>query len=285
MAARKATTDIIPPRAQTTIPTPTTPSTPPRSPSTDLNATTSSLAATRIADRFAGFHSALEETKLQKRLQEDARSNSILLRLDSMEKTFKEEAKKRQEQMRALQTLFDSRISAAVESLQTQITAITSPYTVAIERLTNRVESMERTVAEQQVRVTTELAQSTQGIGKQFSDLHSAISEERTTRVDREAMVLKKISDESYKLQERVNQERVNRESALTQLSSEFTVSASARKKSDERFQSKILDDITQFKQTLAEERAAREQAEAHLLAAIEDVVHNLQGAVQIANS
>lgn len=174
-----------------------------------LSTASAAQVASRVADRFAGFHSSLEEGKLQRRQEEESKLIAVRDRVQKCEQMVTSETKKRQEQVRALQTTFESKLISAIEGLQAELRERVEPLTAAIEQLASRVSTLEAAVEEQRHRSTTELDQTTAAIVRQVSDVQASIDLERTARLERETFVVKKFGDEVFKLQDRIDAEKV----------------------------------------------------------------------------
>ena len=63
------------------------------------------------------------------------------------------------------------------------------------------------------------------------------MEDERVSRLEREAQTLKRVGEDIYRLQERIEQEKAQREGSLHSLQSEINEIAGGRNLSDEKFQ------------------------------------------------
>jgi hypothetical protein len=187
------------------------------------------------------------------------------------------EVRRRAEGQKALQQLVDARAKEIAQVVEQKVTERMIALHKTIDGLTKRVDVLGRELAverEKNVRLTQELKfQATQGL----SEVKNALEQERAQRVEKEAMLGRKLSEDVFRLQERLDVERHARDTMVATVREELAGVAKQRHKADAQLVQGLLEDIKATKAQLAAERNEREQGEEHLAAALNDVVRQVK--------
>jgi hypothetical protein len=223
-----------------------------------------SLAASRLASGPAGDpeHAWREVTETSVRLQQH-----VAL-----------EVRRRAEGQKALQQLVDARAKELANDLEKKVQERMISLHRNVDVLVRRVDVLNKELAverEKNVRLTQELKyQASQGL----TEVKASIEQERTQRVEKEAMLTRKLSEDVFRLQERLDVERHARDEMVAAVRGELAAASRQRHSADEQIVQKLLDDIKAVK--LGIEREEREKGEEHLAAALNDVVRQVQSSL-----
>ena len=191
------------------------------------------------------------------------------------------EVKRRAEADQKLQVLIDARAKELAQQLEKKVTDKMVQMHHAVDTLTKRVGQLNAELAlerEKNVRLTQELRyHASQGL----QDVRQAVEQERVQRCEKEALIVKKLGEDVFRLQERLDVERHAREVMLVAVKEDMGKVGKSREKSDERFVRKLREDITALKQQLKAEEESRERGEEHLAQAMEEVVQQVHSGLR----
>jgi hypothetical protein len=192
------------------------------------------------------------------------------------------EVKRRAEGDAKLQTLVDARAREITATLEKKVTERLLAMHHQVDTLTKRVGQLNADLAlerEKNVRLTQELRyHAAQGLG----DIKQAVEQERVQRQEKEGLLSKKLSEDVFRLQERIDVERHAREMMLTAVKEEMGQVKKHREKGDERFIRKLNEDIAALKKQLTAEEETRKRGEEHLAKAMEEIVEQLHNGLRV---
>ena len=191
------------------------------------------------------------------------------------------EVRRRTEADAGLQQAMDVRARDIRESLEQKAAARLMDVHKAVDLLTKRVDTLGAELAqerEKNVRLTQELKfQSTQGV----QDVKSALGHERAQRLEKEQLLGKKLTEDVFRLQERLDVERHAREQMVGEVRSDLGRAARKREKSDVRLLLQLQDDVRAMAGALEAERDQRERGEEQLAATMDDMVGQVNQGLQ----
>lgn len=191
------------------------------------------------------------------------------------------EVRRRTEGQKALQQLVDARAAELSRQLEQKTQERMLDLHKNVDLLTKRVDVLQKELAaerEKNVRLTQEMKfQATQGM----QDVKGALDHERAQRQEKEALLAKKLSEDVFRLQERLDVERHARDAMVAAVKDDLVAATKSRHKSDERLLQELLEDVKGLKAALAEEHEERERSEEHLAAAMNDIVTQVHSGLQ----
>lgn len=183
----------------------------------------------------------------------------------------------RQEADRKLKGLVDQRVKDLLHTLEKKATDRIAELHVQLSGLTKKVETLQGELAserEKNTRLTQELKyHATHG----FADVRDNVAQVRHMCQSSQALLAKTLTENLFRLQERLDVERHARESMLRGVTEEIAQTAKQREKFDDRVLQKIRDDVSAVESMLRIEKDTREKTEEQLAVALEDVVTQVQ--------
>lgn len=191
------------------------------------------------------------------------------------------EVKRRAEADKALHQLIEARAKEMTEVIERKANEKLIKMHHAVDSLTKQVDSLEKELAaerEKNVRLTQELRfHATQGL----EDVKKAVEHERAQRQEKEALMAKKLAEDIFRLQERLDVERHARESMLTAVREEMGRVGNSREKTEEKFLARIRQELAQLKTAVFAEQDAREKGEEQLAATMDEVVQQVHAGLR----
>ena len=190
------------------------------------------------------------------------------------------EVRRRAEGQKALQQLVEARAKELAQGIERQVQERMLALHRNVDGLTKRVDVLNKELAverEKNVRLTQELKfQATQGL----SEVKTALERERSQRTEKESLLTRKLSEDVFRLQERLDVEHHAREAMVAGVREEIGAVAKQRHKSDEALVQRLLEDIHTVRQQMGIEREEREKGEEHLATALNEVVQQVRSSI-----
>jgi len=237
-----------------------------------------------MADDFNNFYGDLdEETTIRKKAEED-RVARMEREIAKIEKVLGTETKRRIEASKALQTLFETKITKLQQDFKEDLRQVFEPLQAQIDTLVQRVEDIEKTMGDEKRDREKEIQRANKEILDKFAVHQKQFEVEKVTRLQREAQVLKRVGDEVFRMQQKVTAERASREAAVVLMKDDFMAAHKAREKADEIFKGEMLRKMAVVEKDLEVETKNREASEEHLVNALNDYTQALQDGLRIVN-
>lgn len=178
---------------------------------------------------------------------------------------------------RKLKAIIEHRVREAMSNIEKKAAERITEVHMQLDQLTKKLEKVQNELAlerEKNVRLTQELKyQATQGL----ADVRDQVGQVRGFCQSSQGALTKKMDDDLFRLQERLDVERHARENIVRNIREEIAVAAKQREKQDDRILQKLKDDITSVEVLLKRESEIREKGEEQLAATMEEVVAQIQ--------
>eukprot|EP00997_Jenningsia_sp_PLL12_P008504 NODE_5287_length_588_cov_55.964750_g4578_i0.p1 GENE.NODE_5287_length_588_cov_55.964750_g4578_i0~~NODE_5287_length_588_cov_55.964750_g4578_i0.p1 ORF type:complete len:161 (+),score=75.31 NODE_5287_length_588_cov_55.964750_g4578_i0:41-484(+) len=144
--------------------------------------------------------------------------------------------------------------------------------------------SLEKELEEERTRTAQLATELRHAATNSVSDLKAALELEKDSRMEMEALILKKVADDTTKVGGALAAERKLREDADLGLREEFTAAIKQQERASSKFQAKLLDDMDCTKTALRIESEERAQGEERAAQALGMVIHQMQESLQIVS-
>ncbi|KAF4745785.1 hypothetical protein FOZ63_007701 [Perkinsus olseni] len=215
-----------------------------------------------LREKITGIERQTEQEVRHRRDSEEARLGSIREGLGKIEKTLNSEIKHRVDANKAMKGIFETQITAAQERMDSFFTERLDQLKSTIEAIGERVAAVERDFSTERERYIRDIEEKNSSVARDVSALHNAMENDRVSRQERETSVAKRLADLEYRTEGKLEQERVSRETKLTELRETVMECKRLREKGDEKFQTFILDEVATLKNNLVLEAQQREQCD-----------------------
>jgi hypothetical protein len=238
-----------------------------------------------MQDQFLNFERQMEDESRTRRAAEDSKlttARDILLRL---EKTLNAEVKRRVEANKALQEMFESQILQVQEKLEAGFEERLDKVEDAVNGLADRVGIIERDFAIERDRYVRDIEDKNALVARDVNSLQTSVENERLVRAEKEALIVKRLTDIEAKTDERIEGSKVMLDNRILQIRSEMEDIYKANTSGDDRFEKFVLEEIASLKNSVLLESQARESADDDLVNALNHYTKALQDALRIINS
>jgi len=237
-----------------------------------------------MADDFNNFYGDLEEETRIRKQAEERRLTRIERELTKIERVIATETKRRIEASKALQNMFEEKLSAMQVEFKEELRSTYEPLQEQIDGLIDRVDRLEQRMEDEKRDREHEIQRANKELLGKFAEHVKQFEVEKVTRLQREAQTLKRVGDEVFRVQQKVTAERVARESSIIQMKDDFWAAVKAREKADEIFKSEMLRKMAAVERDLEIETTNRIASEEQLVIALNDYTRALQDGLKIVN-
>lgn len=237
-----------------------------------------------IADDFNNFYGDLEEETRIRKQAEEKRFARIERELVKIERVIATETKRRIEASKALQAMFEERLSKMQVEFREDLRCTYEPLQEQIDALIDRVDRLEQRMEDEKRDREHEIQRASKELLDKFAEHAKQFEVEKVTRLQREAQTLKRVGDEVFRVQQKVTAERTAREAAVIQMKDDFWATVKAREKADEIFKSEMLRKMAAVERDLEIETSNRIASEDQLVNALNDYTRALQDGLKIVN-
>ena len=236
----------------------------------------------QLGERFSGIYNDIESAAMHRKEIEENKLGLLREGIVKLEKNLNAEVKRRQEQDKALQTMFDSRMAALESKVDSQFKELNQAMMAGIEVLTRRMGLVERELAQEKEQRPKEMENSTNELVQHVEILQNAFELEKVGRLETEASMVKRHTEEMNELRSLVAQEKEARAAVVQDLKKTFDIVAVEKQKTDEDFQRSVTHELSNLKQAIQVEGEIRESSEGQIVKAIGDLVVRMQDGMHV---
>jgi len=178
--------------------------------------------------------------------------------------------------------MFDNKLATVQESLEKKLSEKFSALQITIDIQSKRINTLEKLLADEKERNDKITQEIKIGVVGQLDDLKNLIEQEKVARLEKEAQILKRMTDDFNKMTDRLDSERILRDQALANLRDEIQRKDLDKMKNEQTFKQQIMEEIEVMKQNLKQEMLNREATEEHMVQTIDQIVQQIQESLHI---
>ncbi|GFH27138.1 uncharacterized protein HaLaN_25410, partial [Haematococcus lacustris] len=160
-----------------------------------------------------------------------------------------------------------------------------SSLKTAVDSLTNRIQDLHGLVREEREQRRNDIEHLATSLVGKVNECVTALDEERSVRVTEQTVSIKRFGEDLITLQQRIEAEKLNRDSELGALRSEIHDVLGNRSANDEHFKAATLEELAALKSSLALEREERVAEDDEIVQAINDYTRALQEGLKLVNT
>ncbi|KAL9652816.1 hypothetical protein ABK040_010848 [Willaertia magna] len=229
-----------------------------------------------MKNSVASFNGGLVEDLNLRKEQEHSRVFELRDSVLKLERELTTEMKKRSEGDKSLQTIIENKVNSIEDTIEKRVEDKFLTMKLTIDALTKKVGDLERKLEESQPQFQRNNINAL-NVLEQLQHVKSLIEEERILRLEKEAQLLRKISDEISKFNQKFDFERSSRESFMSSVREEVI-----KEKIDKDLKKRLFNEIDLLKEELRIERETREQIDEQIVGSIDAIVKQVQESLRI---
>ena len=154
----------------------------------------------------------------------------------------------------------------------------------SIDALTRSFAELHQGLREEREQRRVDVEHLAQSVVAKVDECQTGIDDERVERLEREANTLKRVGEDIFRLQEKVDAERVARETGVNALRTQLDDVVRRADTHDDKFQTIVLTEIASLKSALNAEKEERVAEDEQIVHAINDYTRALQDGLRIVN-
>ncbi|GMH41961.1 hypothetical protein BSKO_09880 [Bryopsis sp. KO-2023] len=201
-----------------------------------------------------------------------------------LERSIEAEVRRRAESDKKLQGHFEGEVRRLQDRVCLQINEWQESFKTNIEGLGREIQDMQRMLKDEREERIAEADQVAQKVIGKVEECAAGIDDERVARLEREAHTLKRVGEDIFRVQEKIDEEASIRESDISKMRGEMQEVMGVRNSSESKFQSVVLEEINQIKAKVQAETEARVAEDEEIVNAINDYTRALQDGLRIVS-
>eukprot|EP00892_Ulva_mutabilis_P001376 jgi/Ulvmu1/11239/UM073_0011.1 len=246
------------------------------------NATTK-LEATQ--GKFTGLYTDLESEKNHKRMTEQERYAHLKESINVLERSFKAEVTRRHDAERHLQSHVDSELSQVSEQISGQLKELQQTVRSGLDQMQRAISNLNNLVMDEREQRKVDIDHVGTSLCARLDEVVQTVDEERFSRLEQERQSLKRIGEDLFKVNERIECEKKCREHAIAELASEVHEFEQNKRAQEGQFQTRMAEEIGMLRDRLNVETTERMQEDETIVTAINEYTRALQEGLRIVGS
>ena len=215
-------------------------------------------------------------------LRVDMNSRETLIKL---EKTLNAEIKRRVEANKALQEMFEAQIITMQEKLETGFDERIEKVEEAVSAVSDRLALIERDFAIERDRYVRDIEDKNAMVARDVNGLQQAFENERVLRAEKEAVIIKRLTDLESKTDDKLESHKVSTDNKLMAVRSDMEEVHRMNCTGEDKFERFVLEELASLKNSVIIETQSRESADDDLVNALNHYTKALQDALRIINT
>ena len=204
--------------------------------------------------------------------------------VQKLELDLETEIRRRQESDRLLREKVEADLKAMETGVAAHVREAQLELKASVEALSRAFAELHAGLREEREQRRVDVEHLAQSVVAKVDECQASVDDERVQRLEREAATLKRVGEDVFRLQEKVDGERGVREAAVAQLGSELRSLATRAETHDDTFQTIVLTEIAAVKSALNAEKEERVAEDEQIVHAINDYTRALQDGLRIVN-
>ncbi|CAK4118102.1 unnamed protein product [Aphanomyces euteiches] len=261
-------------------------------PNQDDEPTPGSLATTqtktkldKMMNAFASFDDNMRIGTRQRRERDEHRLAEMRAEMTRLEKALNAEIKRRFEMNKSLQAMCEDTVATMTNKFDALLADWMTKVDARLAALADKIQALETQFEYEKVHIPEVIEARTTELTSKLSNFMQAFEEERKRRLDREAEILKRLSDHEQLVADQFSKERRDREVKSTELKESLDTYTKTRLRGDNKFQLVAQQEIVNIQNLLVQESQTREREDDEIIDALNRYTAKLQDSLKLINS
>ena len=196
-----------------------------------------------------------------------------------------EETSRRRREAKETRDHLDKQLEAMDAKFTKQLGDMQAGLKASLDSLSRTFAELHNGLKQESEQRRMDIEHLAQGVAAKLDETRQAIDDEKVSRLEREAQILKRTGEDIFRLQEKIDGETTVWEAALQTLHTEIHGSITNRTGADEKFHSLILGEMASLKNKLQMEQEQRRSEDEQIVLAINAYTKALQDGLRIVNT
>ncbi|KAF0684981.1 Aste57867_23010 [Aphanomyces stellatus] len=239
----------------------------------------------KMMNAFASFDDNMRIGTRQRRERDEHRLAEMRAEMTRLEKALNAEIKRRFEMNKSLQALCDDSVASMTAKFDALLADWMARIDARLASLADKIQALEAQFEYEKVHIPQVIEERTNELTTKLSNFMDAFEMERQRRLDREAEILKRLSDHEQFVAEQFAKERRDREVKSTELKESLDTYTKTRLRGDDKFQTAAQAEIAKIQNLLVQESQTREREDDEIIDALNRYTAKLQDSLKLINS
>lgn len=237
-----------------------------------------------LSQRFVPFYRELEQGVQEVYEGQEDRLTGIERWVQRIERSLVTEQQRRIEMFGLVETNLQAQVESLGKMWQAQIAELAPDIPARIGTWHERLAVADRDIGDERERRSAAIERERVRLLKQVEDLQRRLEVSKVERLEREALLLKKIIDENDGMGRLIDDERSKRESTLGHLRDENDMTARVSEKPNQLFKEDMIGRMVSATTNIKKETLQRVGAERNFVESLEMYTKALQGGLVLVN-
>lgn len=237
-----------------------------------------------MTQRFVPFYEELEQGVQEVYETQEDRLTGIERWIQRIQRSLVTEQQRRIEMFGLVETNLQAQVDSLAAMYKAQIAELAPDIPSRIAAWHQRLEVAEQDIVDERDRRNAAIDRERLRLLKQVEDLQGQLEVSKVERLEREALILKKIIDENDGMGRLIDDERAKRESTLGHLRDENDATARISEKPNQIFKEEMIARMVTATMNIKKETLHRVGAERNFVESLEQYAKALQGGLMLVN-
>lgn len=236
----------------------------------------------KVKESVTNLHGDLRDSIGLRKQSEESKVIELREMAIKSDKNLALEIKRRSEADKVLQELFENSLAELRDSFERKLHERTQFLQSQVDGLQKRCAQLEKELSDEREAKNRAVEETGNLLMREINMLQSALDAEKVSRLEKEAQLVKKEADDTYKLNGLIESERLTRDQTIQTLREEIEKSNRVRDANSDRFQARCVEEIESVKVGLRMETESREASEEEIVRTMKDVIGELREGLHI---
>lgn len=238
-----------------------------------------------IVQGFDEFDSDMKIGTRQRREKDEFRIAELKSQMERLDVDLTAEIKRRTEMNRSTQMWFEKQLSSLDKTFHETIEERHKATNVRLDELNERVTKLDEKFEEEKIMILKQIDERGNELARMLVEFNAQFEHDRKLRLEREAVLVKQLTDHEYEVGEKFEKQISSRESRYLEIRAILEDNIKLRDKAAERFNSFFDREVHKLHNDVRNESELREREDDEIVEALNRYTNKLQSSLKIINS
>lgn len=184
-----------------------------------------------------------------------------------------------------MQSSIQTEMKAVQDKVMLQVREHNLALKASIDALSRSFAELHGALREEKESRMKDMEQLALTLASKVEEVQGSVDDERVNRLEREAQTLKRIGDDVFKCQEKIDIQRKDMDAHVQSMQAEMQNITGTKNSTEDKFQAVVTSELSMLKAALAAEREERQSEDEQIVHAINDYTRALQDGLRIVNN
>lgn len=237
-----------------------------------------------LAQSFSGFEQQIQQIKTKKKDDDQHQMITIQRELQSITNDLNSETKKREETVKAVESMFTNEINQVKNAVQVSVYSKIDALIESIHHLSNKLSDMETQQEKDRINFPSTIDQKSSDLMKQLNHFKARFEADIAERQHKEKTIEKIIDEQNFHVRQMLEAERVEREKKIMSLQNDLDLEIRMRSKSCKAMKETHKENMDHLNMRVDNVRREREESTCEVVKALVHYTAALHDGVTIVS-